>query len=275
LFLYKYLPFNENSLKVLTEGTIKFTKPSEFNDPFDCAPDHKSTNITEYIIKRPDLIKEAAKRLKIPFHKIKKERPRMIRRIKKAIEKGTFGQPASDAVGICSLSRDPLNLLMWAHYSKEHTGFVVEFNIPTEGMEPTHDLFYFENLISLRVNYTECKPAVDFFDDQDTKTKKQFLTKGVSWKYEQEERVIDYVRGDGIHRYAQDSLLNSVLTGMKMESSKYKIIQAAISAVSNNSKKKVGLHKVCPVDGKFEISVPDRPDINPLMIGNIQKIATK
>ena len=35
---YKYLPFNEGSLKVITEGTVKFTCPLEFNDPFDCQP---------------------------------------------------------------------------------------------------------------------------------------------------------------------------------------------------------------------------------------------
>jgi len=37
---YKYLPFDIGSLKIITQGTIKFTKPSEFNDPFDCDPGH-------------------------------------------------------------------------------------------------------------------------------------------------------------------------------------------------------------------------------------------
>lgn len=38
IYLYKYLPFNEGSLCVLTEGTVKFTSPLNFNDPFDCLP---------------------------------------------------------------------------------------------------------------------------------------------------------------------------------------------------------------------------------------------
>lgn len=37
-YRYKYLPFNEGSLKVITEGTVKFTCPLDFNDPFDCQP---------------------------------------------------------------------------------------------------------------------------------------------------------------------------------------------------------------------------------------------
>lgn len=43
--LYKYLPFDEGSLRIITEGTIKFTLPSEVNDPFDCAPDYETSNI--------------------------------------------------------------------------------------------------------------------------------------------------------------------------------------------------------------------------------------
>jgi hypothetical protein len=54
--LYKYLPFSDGSLKILSEGTIKFSKPSEFNDPFDCAPDHKSDNIEEFLESRSDLV---------------------------------------------------------------------------------------------------------------------------------------------------------------------------------------------------------------------------
>ena len=36
IYRYKYLPFSEGSLKALTEGTMKFTCPLDFNDPFDC-----------------------------------------------------------------------------------------------------------------------------------------------------------------------------------------------------------------------------------------------
>jgi hypothetical protein len=56
---YKYVPFTENSLKILTDGTIKFSLPSKVNDPFDCFPAHKvELDMRKYEIfikTRPDL----------------------------------------------------------------------------------------------------------------------------------------------------------------------------------------------------------------------------
>ncbi|SIS82470.1 hypothetical protein SAMN05421760_105270 [Neptunomonas antarctica] len=37
IYRYKYLPFDpDGALKIITESTIKFSNPLEFNDPFDC-----------------------------------------------------------------------------------------------------------------------------------------------------------------------------------------------------------------------------------------------
>jgi hypothetical protein len=54
---YKYLSFSEKSLRIIKSGTIKFTKPSEFNDPFDCDPEHE-TNVDNLLKNRPDLVKK-------------------------------------------------------------------------------------------------------------------------------------------------------------------------------------------------------------------------
>ena len=35
---FKYLPFDDGSLAVLTQGTIKYTRPMRFNDPFEVLP---------------------------------------------------------------------------------------------------------------------------------------------------------------------------------------------------------------------------------------------
>ena len=265
LRIYKYLPFSDVSLNVLTEGTIKFTKPSKFNDPFDCSPDHESHNVEEFINSRPDLIEKIAKVKKISSERLSRKKPAMIKRLKTAIKNGEFGQPASDNIGICSLTRDPLNLLMWAHYSKNHTGFVVEFDIPLESFDPIRkDVKFFEWLIPQEVHYQAPKPMVSFFDDKDTKLKKQFLIKGEDWKYEQEERVIDYIRGSGIHKYDQKNILYSVIAGMKMETSEYSKLENIVTNIYEEKNLTIGLHKVAPVEGKFELFVPDRSDLKPL-----------
>jgi hypothetical protein len=37
--LYKYRPLNINTLKILSRGELYFSKPRDFNDPFDCVVD--------------------------------------------------------------------------------------------------------------------------------------------------------------------------------------------------------------------------------------------
>ena len=34
VYRYKYAPFDAGALKMVTEGTIKFSDPRQFNDPF-------------------------------------------------------------------------------------------------------------------------------------------------------------------------------------------------------------------------------------------------
>jgi len=258
---YKYLSFSENSLQIIKSGTIKFTKPSEFNDPFDCDPEYKD-NVNNLLKKRPDLVKKAGQFLNLSKEQLIVEKPIMAERLKKAIEAGCFGQPASDNVGICSLSRDPLNLLMWAHYSKDHTGFVVEFDIPIESFDlPKKDVGYFEKLIPHKVYYQDFKPIVSFSDDNDVKITKQFLTKGSVWKYEQEERVIDYIRKSGIHAYDQKNILFSVIAGMRMKDSELSKLEDAVKNINKEKGLNVSFYKATPLKGKFELFIKERPEL--------------
>lgn len=258
---YKYLSFSGNSLQIIKSGTIKFSKPSQFNDPFDCDPEHE-TNVDEFLKNRPDFIKKVGQFLSLSQEQLIIEKPIMAERLKKAIEAGNFGQPASDDVGICSLSRDPLNLLMWAHYSKYHTGFVVEFDIPVESFDlPENDVGYFEKLIPHKVHYKDSKPIVSFLDDNDVKITKQFLTKGSVWKYEQEERVIDYIRKNGIHAYDQKNILFSVIAGMRMKDPELSKLEDAVKTINKEKELNVLFYKAASLKGKFGLFIKERPEL--------------
>ena len=258
---YKYLSFSKNSLEIIKSGTIKFTKPSEFNDPFDCDPEYE-TNVDNLLKNRPDLVNKVAQFLNLSKEQLIIEKPIIAERLKKAIEAGNFGQQASDNVGICSLSRDPLNLLMWAHYSKDHTGFVVEFDIPIETFDlPKRDVEYFEKLIPHKVYYQDYKPIVSLLDDNDAKFTKQFLTKGSVWKYEQEERVIDYIRKSGIHAYDQKNILFSVIAGMRMKDPELSELEDAVKTINKEKGLNISFYKATPLKGKFELFVKERPEL--------------
>ena len=73
-YSYKYLKFNEDSLKIIREGTIKFTCPLEFNDPFDCRPFIDPQSVENLPNERPDLMQKIGKPLDLsPAKRIRRK----------------------------------------------------------------------------------------------------------------------------------------------------------------------------------------------------------
>lgn len=116
-------------------------------------------------------------------------------------------QNTRNAVAILSLTRNPLNPLMWAHYGQEHKGFVI-------GYEMQDPFFQCEksNLIPVQkgnIIYTKTKPFIKtsttvttnlcnaiegLHDEGDLKSLELinhlFLNKDTIWSYEEEVRIV-------------------------------------------------------------------------------------
>lgn len=166
MIVYKYTSLG--GLKAcLKNRTLRFSKPTHFNDPFDCA---------------------AATGPRDSEFKIR-----------------TAGSTNADklfmiqnAFGILSLTRNPLNLLMWAHYSENHKGGVVAIDTEEAGLECD-----ISNIIPAncgKVIYSNVRPSIendsvplhsDLTGLYDRKSlEKLFLYKSLHWAYEEEVRVI-------------------------------------------------------------------------------------
>lgn len=261
---YKYVPFSEGSLAIIKEGTMKFTSPSEFNDPFDCAPDINVGIYVDHVSNRKDLLKKAADyRGYSPAERIANKQ-KMLKQIENAVF-DDFVKQLSKRIGVCSLSRDALNLLMWAHYAKNHTGFVVEFRIPTEQYCTNSEAIQYmlDYLFPLEVDYCEDKPILNSFEDKDKESNanKQFLVKGIDWAYEKEERVIDQYRGPGIHGYNRNAILKSVVAGMKMDPDDYSVLKQTIDSVNEGQGTTIELYQAVPVKGEYRLHVPGRDEL--------------
>ena len=89
--LFKYLPFNNNTIASLMQGYFWLTNPADFNDPFDC----NKTVIVDY--EHPEHLKDKARNY-------------------------------FEDVGICSFSDRQNNPLMWAHYTNNYNGIMLEFS---------------------------------------------------------------------------------------------------------------------------------------------------
>jgi hypothetical protein len=179
MILYKYVSL-EAGMRILQNNSIGFTQPSYFNDPFEVEAAypvrHNSNPVDGF------------------FSTLRNE-----------LKKNTW----KTNTGILSLTRQPLNSLMWAHYGLEHKGMVV-------GIDCAINEFTDEktNLIPVQygnVIYTNVKPNSEFLTKpteaievagtfhfprgQLERLQRMFLYKASCWAYEEEVRVAKCLKG--------------------------------------------------------------------------------
>ena len=174
--LYKYVKF-ENLGRILS-GSIRFTQPGAFNDPFEMVPEL-------YVPEGP-----GSEKLNIQFSVMapRREPPvgtlgddfvsdylsdRTSRRILKSLNQTT---------GILCLSRNRSSLLMWSHYADGYSGAIVEF-------DETHEFFsgYFD------MEYSKHRPKTDiasYTDGNEPIPIAELCVKSKEWEYEKEVRVV-------------------------------------------------------------------------------------
>ena len=236
IYRYKYLPFNDDSIKVLTEGTIKFTDPKTFNDPFDGRPPYMA-NVEDIAKTKFKTIRKHSKKLgESPAQTLQKKR-KYAAQMKMNAENGAISNNVASTFGIVCLTSTPDNLLMWSHYAESHKGFIVGFKIPTNGAFGEVDIrneipiveYWRDCLYPLPVGYCTERPVVFYGRDSDRETsQKALLSKSVDWEYESESRVIDTTRPPGVYHYNRNLILHSVIAGLNMENKDYQQLGSII-----------------------------------------------
>ncbi|MFM2343742.1 MAG: hypothetical protein RLZZ210_350 [Pseudomonadota bacterium] len=224
-YLYKYLPPNVGSLRVISKQTIKFTNPADFNDPFDCVVslERYFNNFNDYKI---GYYKNRGK--KVSDNQLRVMYANYKNKVK---NEGLTNEPLKN-YGVLCLSEEPLDILMWSHYAQNHKGFVVEFKLPivkNNGEYPLWDknikcyLWEQGNLIAKSVDYVDKYNYWKLDLDQSEKDKlalEIIYRKYNVWAYEKEVRVfnrfIEKLSKNRILEYPSENLV-SVIAGCKME----------------------------------------------------------
>ncbi|MGZ8191312.1 MAG: DUF2971 domain-containing protein [Methylococcaceae bacterium] len=257
---YKYNKFDEGSLSIIKDGTMKFTHPKHFNDPFDCHPEVDVEAMTKSTSEDDAFFKRMAIRLNLSPEQMDEEKPKLIENLARQFF-SNFSEIINANIGICCLSRNPLNLLMWAHYANNHTGFVIEFSIPHISQSSWTSTEDIDSLNSFPVVYKKEKPII-VTGKASKSFKEYFLTKSIDWEYEQEERVIDFIRGEGIHPYNRKQILKSVIAGMRMSDGDFTELKNTVDNINKEHEMNVTVHKAEPVSGDFSLFVKNRDDLN-------------
>ena len=194
--LYKYVPLNR--VDILKNRQIRFTSHVDLNDPFEC----------QFAIEPIEREREAA------------------------LKDGHLAEWAEAQVwldglkrlGILSLAESPDNLLMWAHYCQDHTGFVIGF----DARHPWFDegrAYYIEPYVGKQHLGLDGLQPIEYADDLPNAGRNipigAFVTKSKEWSYEQEVRKFrhlneaSHVTGSvHLFKFPKD-LLREVILGCK------------------------------------------------------------
>ena len=174
--LYKYVKFE--NLKRILEGSIRFTQPRAFNDPFEMVPE---LHVPE---------KFGGEEITIAFSVTAPRREPIVGTLDDDFESDYCSDQNSrrildslnQSIGILCLSRNDSSLLMWAHYADDYSGAIVQF-------DETHEFFsgHFE------VQYSEQRPKIDiasYTDGDEPVPIAELCVKAKDWEYENEVRVV-------------------------------------------------------------------------------------
>lgn len=170
--LYKYTTLDA-AFKIIDGQSIHFARMSDFNDPFE----GPFPNAPEQL--------EGFKQQSYPLY---------------------FRNDIDENFVILSLTRNPLNPLMWSHYGNAHSGCVIEIDIEKAGFDDENictvpasygDVIY----TASKPNYKHAQQIIDlkhepygsFLPDKYLAVKAAFLYKHTSWAYEEEVRIVKYL----------------------------------------------------------------------------------
>lgn len=172
MLVYKYVSFSGGK-SILSSLEIGYSNPWDFNDPFEMGAAHE---LLPNFASAPSVLRSMFERN-----------------------------------AILSLTRSPLNPLMWAHYATSHTGFVIGWDAKAAGFcDPV------KNLIPVQhgdVTYTTTRPISALLGESAPMRygqefsyrpelmetlKRYFLNKAMCWCYEEEVRVVKCVCGNDL-----------------------------------------------------------------------------
>jgi hypothetical protein len=178
--LYHYQRFDAAHLEnTLVKGVVRFTRPSEFNDPWD----RKSVfSVPEDKQEREALVQwmvSASAR-----HGIALDTSETTRRVEELITDSQALRRKMDQAApemqsqmdgrfrVYCLTTKPACPLMWAHYADHHRGICLEIDVRQRDL-----------CAAIQVQYGKTYPTFRLDDDRDLSP---FYTKSSDWQYEEE-----------------------------------------------------------------------------------------
>ena len=163
--LYKYLDI-KGGLAMLHNSNLQFTNSTRLNDPFDCHPslfDFSNVPVNENNWPPADFLKG----------------------------KGMIDmENLRNSAWICSLSKVPDSLLMWAYYGN-HNGVCIGLDMEkTRAILSNIHCELYIGAIEMEVQYRDVIEKPDYFHDSKDYFQYLLSTKARAWEHEKEVRLL-------------------------------------------------------------------------------------
>lgn len=270
---YKYRPLsdkknkdeiNEHTLALLTKGELYFSRPSEFNDPFD-SEIRFNMEINEgdisAICKRKGLsLTESNKII---------EKYRMS---PNSLDKVLESNKQMKALKLFCVSKEEKNILMWSHYGAKHTGICV--GIKTYFWGKVNNIiirngFVYPNFFTKRpqnlltplpVKYTNDVPEKYNIGECNQRALLQsVLYKATDWHYEKEYRIVlwdDVIINNPI--CISTSEISEIIFGLNASDKLINKVRGIVKTYPDNGSGTT-LYKCVKVEGKYAIDKVEIP----------------
>ena len=176
--LYKYVTFE--GLRRMLAGTVRFTQPSGFNDPFELLPE----------VVMP--LAEPNRRINVQFDLFGKRREPPVGEVDVIPDGQGSGDPTSrdivqqlnNIIGFLCLSKNAESLLMWSHYAEQYAGAVIEF-------DAAHD--FFAHPITIEYRSRRPRKLLDVYLTNEPIPLSELCVKSEQWDYEEEVRIVRHL----------------------------------------------------------------------------------
>jgi hypothetical protein len=221
--LYKYVSLD--TLKLILPGqTLKFSKPTDFNDPFDCDVDLLDFDFNSYI--NPRVVQE----IEIIKEQFKNDRKFVSRTNDNLFWQEVYKGGQVEKINSCRVTCFSLRndiVLMWSHYADKHNGVCLEFDNTFD--KPFVKLSD-EDISEGEVGY-EAHQRINYVsEDRWYAIYKLFLNKSESWKHEIEYRMILINNKPELQEF-NPQFLSAIYFGVKVSDS---VVKSFISELCNS-----------------------------------------
>jgi hypothetical protein len=221
-FLYKFRALQtardiERLRHILLRSELWLSSPTNFNDPFDMAVKYVFDSTAH---EKRERYKAALKAQGKKFHQIEQELPILMARTTPECEAlaDNSHRLTKNEIGVCSFGGNPRSILMWSHYSSNHKGVCLIFEI-------ARDPAVFGQ--ALEVQYSDQYPVVNWVSEMD-RIKDAVLQKHKGWNYEKERRIVMLDRANMPLKFHPQAL-RAIIIGCGADAAEYRILDGLIT----------------------------------------------